>query len=305
MRAVGFAVGVEVAASQWLVLSLAVQVPSTRTMLDWGHGAAWLGARLRRAGWRAFARTQSQSINSLTTPVSSLFSSPGSLFVCEPSPHVRPAVSSPSGGVCAATGDAAPPRRLKMYPAIRNQCDTQLLCRVEGDVVRPLGPGVQASCPIGLCGRCADGKQTSRPALAKPHRPRLAMARLWYACAYGIRNVGSGLTGAIAETVVKVPQMAESITEGTLKQWSKRASSLAADYAVCANTMQRSATMLSRTRRLLPSRRTRYTAQPRLQDACSQFTDRRLRECARGRHNQGVSRERGGHGDCWTGSCEA
>jgi pyruvate/2-oxoglutarate dehydrogenase complex dihydrolipoamide acyltransferase (E2) component len=25
-----------------------------------------------------------------------------------------------------------------------------------------------------------------------------------------------------ADTIVKVPQMAESITEGTLKQWSKR-----------------------------------------------------------------------------------
>jgi hypothetical protein len=31
------------------------------------------------------------------------------------------------------------------------------------------------------------------------------------------------LTDSVADTVVKVPQMAESITEGTLKQWSKRA----------------------------------------------------------------------------------
>ena len=34
------------------------------------------------------------------------------------------------------------------------------------------------------------------------------------------------LTLAAADTVVKVPQMAESITEGTLKQWSKRELSL-------------------------------------------------------------------------------
>jgi hypothetical protein len=30
------------------------------------------------------------------------------------------------------------------------------------------------------------------------------------------------LTSGAADTIVKVPQMAESITEGTLKHWSKR-----------------------------------------------------------------------------------
>ena len=32
----------------------------------------------------------------------------------------------------------------------------------------------------------------------------------------------SALTMCLAEHIVKVPEMAESITEGTLKQWSKR-----------------------------------------------------------------------------------
>ena len=32
----------------------------------------------------------------------------------------------------------------------------------------------------------------------------------------------SVLTIKLAERIVKVPEMAESITEGTLKQWSKR-----------------------------------------------------------------------------------
>lgn len=32
----------------------------------------------------------------------------------------------------------------------------------------------------------------------------------------------SVLTIELAESIVKVPEMAESITEGTLKQWSKR-----------------------------------------------------------------------------------
>jgi len=35
-------------------------------------------------------------------------------------------------------------------------------------------------------------------------------------------DTGPHLTPIAADTVVKVPQMAESITEGTLKQWSKR-----------------------------------------------------------------------------------
>jgi hypothetical protein len=38
------------------------------------------------------------------------------------------------------------------------------------------------------------------------------------------------LTRIAADTTVKVPQMAESITEGTLKQWSKRAYCLEAFY---------------------------------------------------------------------------
>lgn len=42
------------------------------------------------------------------------------------------------------------------------------------------------------------------------------MVRLINPCAHR-----SELTSELADKIVKVPEMAESITEGTLKQWSK------------------------------------------------------------------------------------
>jgi 2-oxoglutarate dehydrogenase E2 component (dihydrolipoamide succinyltransferase) len=66
-------------------------------------------------------------------------------------------------------------------------------------------------------------------------------------------------TRSYAETIVKVPEMAESITEGTLKQWSKRAFLHGVGYGP-ANNMQRLETMLSRTRKSRPSRPTRSTS---------------------------------------------
>jgi hypothetical protein len=63
---------------------------------------------------------------------------------------------------------------------------------------------------------------------------QLATQRLWsieQTRNYGWYTVDENsimwLTLSAADTVVKVPQMAESITEGTLKQWSKRAYSYA------------------------------------------------------------------------------
>ena len=55
-----------------------------------------------------------------------------------------------------------------------------------------------------------------------------------------------------ADTMVKVPQMAESISEGTLKQWSKREHSI--QYLQWDGLIyrQRSATALSRMRRSQP-----------------------------------------------------
>ncbi len=45
--------------------------------------------------------------------------------------------------------------------------------------------------------------------------------RLLHCCS--VRNAASDI--GIADKVVTVPEMAESISEGTLKQWSKRSSS--------------------------------------------------------------------------------
>lgn len=59
-----------------------------------------------------------------------------------------------------------------------------------------------------------------------------------------------------AEKVVQVPQMAESITEGTLKQFSKRELVLLPELHT-ANREQRLATMLSRMKRSQPLRPTR------------------------------------------------
>jgi hypothetical protein len=57
-------------------------------------------------------------------------------------------------------------------------------------------------------------------------------------------------------TTVKVPEMAESITEGTLKQWSKRTLPMFESTGF-ANMPQRSVTTSSRTRRSPPLRQTR------------------------------------------------
>lgn len=54
------------------------------------------------------------------------------------------------------------------------------------------------------------------------HEPQPA-AILWYGQHLEPWSI-TILTLPIAESIVKVPQMAESISEGTLKQWSKRES---------------------------------------------------------------------------------
>ena len=60
-------------------------------------------------------------------------------------------------------------------------------------------------------------------------------------------------------TTVKVPEMAESITEGTLKQWSKREGYRCKHPHMDTDSMQRLATTWSRMRRSPPSRPTRST----------------------------------------------
>lgn len=105
-------------------------------------------------------------------------------FLLESRLNVRPAVSSSSGGPCPTAGIAAASRRLKKRPAIRKQCDTQLLRRVESHIFWSIEPGVKVSAAIGSSMCCADNTQTSWTALANPHLPCFAMAQLWYACTY-------------------------------------------------------------------------------------------------------------------------
>jgi hypothetical protein len=61
---------------------------------------------------------------------------------------------------------------------------------------------------------------------------------------------------AAADTIVKVPQMAESITEGTLKQFSKRRS-LDQFAGLSLTVRQRWAITLSGTKKSLQLRQTR------------------------------------------------
>jgi hypothetical protein len=70
-------------------------------------------------------------------------------FLLVSHPNVWSAVSSASGSFCPATGNAAASRRLEKCPAIREQCDTQLLRRLESDLFRPAEPSVKVSAAIG------------------------------------------------------------------------------------------------------------------------------------------------------------
>ena len=59
-----------------------------------------------------------------------------------------------------------------------------------------------------------------------------------------------------ADSIVKVPEMAESISEGTLKQWSKRKQQISG-FGFLSNEYQRLGIMLNETRRLLRLKPTR------------------------------------------------
>ena len=55
-------------------------------------------------------------------------------------------------------------------------------------------------------------------------------------CVYAMPFIARMLTVA-AEKIVKVPDMAESITEGTLKQWAKRKIARGDSYATIVDTL--------------------------------------------------------------------
>lgn len=159
-------------------------------------------------------------------------------------PHnVWPTESSPFGTVDAFAIATASPLFGESHPSLRVPCLSQLFCRVAGDLIRPSEPGLQVLGPLDSSALLLTSHR--RPAQSSQHNTLLFSQSRNYA----------------DSTIVKVPQMAESITEGTLKQWSKRELSCA---KCCGghhtDQLQRSATTSSRTRKLLPLRRTKYAA---------------------------------------------
>lgn len=106
----------------------------------------------------------------------------------------------------------------------------------------------------GVANPILDDLDSSRHNVSGPSTRQEAMVR----CSGTRNNIATNIAAADV-TTVKVPEMAESITEGTLKQWSKREDTRRRGARHMLTKMQRSATTLSRTRRLPPSRPTRST----------------------------------------------
>lgn len=185
--------------------------------------SGWLGARQNWCRRCCQCRAQLQSIPSRPSPstpnlaiLHPLFS-PRCLLRALSSNHVQPTVSSPRA------------REPALYHSSTHRCPsyrqsahcTQLLGNLKGDLVRSYGSGFKVRSAI-------EGAKT--PQLTPTRRPGpFSTQRSWnleqtrsYGMSYAAAYRNQVLTHAAADTVVKVPQMAESITEGTLKQWSKR-----------------------------------------------------------------------------------
>lgn len=130
--------------------------------------------------------------------------------------HVRPTVSPPPPRELALHASSA--RKCPSYK--QNTCCAQLLSHLKSDVFGSDEPGFKVCGFIEHSGSSTHNIQATRtPLFTTPMEPR-ADAKLW--CAYPCDKDMSKTYMHAADTVVKVPQMAESITEGTLKQWSKR-----------------------------------------------------------------------------------
>lgn len=112
-----------------------------------------------------------------------------------------------------------------------------------------------------------------------------------------------------ADTIVKVPQMAESISEGTLKQFNKQVG----DYVEQDEEIATIETDKVRTKCLyyflirdeVPLFERLSGIEPYMSTAANRrraWIDRCCRQRSRSRHNQGVFGQRGGYRDCRTGS---
>lgn len=95
-----------------------------------------------------------------------------------------------------------------------------------------------------------------------------------------------------ADKVVQVPQMAESISEGTLKQFNKAIGDYVEQDEEIA-TIETDKVCLSAA--AAPRHSRTLTSKLKI--------DRRRCKCPRVRHHQGVSRQRGRHCNRWAGPC--
>ena len=136
-----------------------------------------------------------------------------------PTHHVESTVSPPPAQRIALLGPArrCPFRRPRPLRA-------QLLCHHKSDLVRSPEPSVEVCDIVGGCGctakRHADALDSSRHSVSGLLTRQEAMVRFSSTGWCSTANIR-----AADVTTVKVPEMAESITEGTLKQWSKRENS--------------------------------------------------------------------------------
>ena len=153
-----------------------------------------------------------------------------------------------------------------------------LLGRFESNLFGTHGPGVEVGTAIEQLRAMLNIFQASWTALHTTAMGRPTDTKLWFVHLRMI--LAPILTPPAADTVVKVPQMAESITEGTLKQWSKRACTMQTPTIPNTDPQQRSATTLSKTKRSRPSKPTRSTfpsTRPRLEPSRSSWLTRKTR----------------------------
>jgi hypothetical protein len=153
-----------------------------------------------------------------------------------------------------------------------------LLCHLQSNLLRTHGPGVEVGTAIEQLRAMLNLFQASWAPLHTAAMGPPTDTKLWFV--HLPTMPAHTLTPRAADTVVKVPQMAESITEGTLKQWSKRACPMQSPTITGTNAQQRSATTLSKTRRSQPSKRTKSTfpsTRPKLEPSRSSWSTRKTR----------------------------
>ena len=130
----------------------------------------------------------------------------------------------PSGSVIAFAIAAAASRLLESYPLVRVPCHTQLLRRRTSDLVWSAETGVKVSVFFAFGSHLLTSLDdpVNHNSGWRFSRSRELMVRIHARLRNARTDTANG--GTADTTTVKVPQMAESITEGTLKQWSKRES---------------------------------------------------------------------------------